>query len=148
MPKHLTRIEVVTTLPVDLSPYTNGYPVLLTTDSRVYIARTDYATPSWDVVFGAEVNPTIRSVAAAYTVLATDEHPIVIADATTATFAVTLPAASAGSLVTVKKVDASANAVTVETPGAETIDGAANASLATQYEVVRLVSNGTNWFKI
>lgn len=41
---------------------------------------------------------------------------------------------------------AGTNAITVATEGAETIDGAATASIATNYGSVRVYSNGTNWF--
>lgn len=95
---------------------------------------------------GIELAVTTQT--AAYTIDASGRQTVVLADATTATFAVTLPTAVAGRVVVVKKIDSTANAVTVETPGAETIDGAANHSLATQYDVVRLITDGTNWFVI
>lgn len=60
---------------------------------------------------------------------------------------VTLPAPTADAKVTVVNTGA-AGTVTVDTPGAETINGAATASLTAQYSVVRLVSDGTNWFEI
>lgn len=68
-------------------------------------------------------------------------------DATTAAFTITLPNANVqtGISYTIKKVDSSANAVTVASSGG-TIDGAATYSLAAQYKYVRVVSNGTNWF--
>lgn len=50
-----------------------------------------------------------------------------------------------GKRVTIKKVDASGNAVTVDGNGAETIDGALTYSLATQYKSVTLESDGSNW---
>lgn len=73
---------------------------------------------------------------------------VILVDATTALTTITLPALSAGVIVIVKKVDVSANAVDVATPGAETIDGAATLSLAAQYNVTQLVCDGTNWFVI
>ena len=59
----------------------------------------------------------------------------------------TLPTATsaAGKHFTIKKIDASGNAVTVDGDGAETIDGAATYSLATQYKSVTVASNGTSW---
>lgn len=72
-----------------------------------------------------------------------------LCDATTAAFTITLPAASTqnGLAYTIKKIDSSANAVTVASGGG-TIDSAATYSLAAQYKYVRVVSNGTNWFII
>lgn len=89
----------------------------------------------------------IRAVTAAHTCDSDgDFDRIVTADATTAAFDVTLPTAPpTGRKLTIKKVDSSANAVTVATPGAETIDGAASHSLATQYDTVTVVYDGTNW---
>lgn len=88
----------------------------------------------------------VVGVTAAYTVGTLEE--VVLADASGAAFTVTLPAPTLGARATVKKVDASANAVTVATPGTETIDGAADRSLAAENEVVRLVSDGANWFVV
>lgn len=60
----------------------------------------------------------------------------------------TLPAVSgtAGLWYTIKKTSADAAAVTIDTPGAETIDGAAsNAEIDAQYDTITLVSDGSNW---
>lgn len=69
------------------------------------------------------------------------------ADATSNNITVNLPAASgrAGRMYIVKKVDSSANTVTIDANASETIDGATTVVLTTQYEVQRLVCNGTNW---
>jgi hypothetical protein len=89
--------------------------------------------------------PAVSTIAADRTCDATDD--VVLVDAAAAAVTVTLPAASAGRAITVKRIDSViANAVTVATPGAETIDGAASATLPAQYDVVRLVSDATNWF--
>ena len=62
-------------------------------------------------------------------------------------FTVTLPTAVGitGRVYMVKKVDSSANAVTVDADGSETIDGAASYALTAQWDSVTVVSNGTNW---
>ncbi|MFS8039208.1 SGNH/GDSL hydrolase family protein [Xanthobacter sp. AM11] len=77
-------------------------------------------------------------------ILAIDYYPC---DAAAGAFTLTLPAAQlvSGIPIIVKKTDASANALTLAANGAETIDGAGTYVLATQYEYVRLVSNGTGW---
>lgn len=61
---------------------------------------------------------------------------------------VTLPAASANKYVKIK--DASGNAftnnITVQTPGAETIDGAASVVMDSGFGAKTFVSDGSNWF--
>ena len=59
------------------------------------------------------------------------------------------PAASMrGETVFAKKLDASANTVTIQASGAETIDGANTKVLSTQWQYAQLYSNGTSWFVI
>lgn len=91
-----------------------------------------------------------KSVAktAAYTLGWSDE--LVLVDATAGAVTITLPPAaqSRGQRVVVKKTDASGNAVTVDGSGAETIDGAATAALAAQYDSVDIQSDGTSWWKV
>lgn len=90
----------------------------------------------------------VLSKTAAYTMVLGDFT--ILADATTAAFTVTLPAASnIGELVHIKKTDSSANAVTISRAGADTIEGATTVSLANQYNSRTLVSNGTaTWYVI
>jgi len=60
----------------------------------------------------------------------------------------TLPAVAgtAGLWYTIKKTSVNAAAVTIDTPGGETIDGAAtNVEVDAQYDVITIVSDGTNW---
>lgn len=59
----------------------------------------------------------------------------------------TLPTASGigGKTLEVIKSDSSGNTVTVATTNSETINGASTYSLTTQYQFVKVVSDGTNW---
>lgn len=63
-----------------------------------------------------------------------------------AAFTIALPAASLGAKVTVKCL--SANDVTLDPPGAATIDGASTLVLSTQYQAAQLVCDGTNWYTV
>jgi len=45
----------------------------------------------------------------------------------------------------IKKVDGSANAVTVAASGSDLIDGAASVATTTPYTVLRLLSHGSGW---
>ena len=74
-------------------------------------------------------------------------NDVVWADATSAAFTLTLPAAATmvGKQFDIKKIDSTANAVTVDANGAETIDGATTAVLASQWDAIRIVTDGTSW---
>lgn len=67
-------------------------------------------------------------------------------------FTATLPLASLagkGKEIVFKKIDASANDMTVARSGADTIDGATSRVLGAQYDYLRLVSDGVNrWHQI
>jgi len=72
-------------------------------------------------------------------------------DATSAAFAATLPAASAGGngfTIAFKKTDASVNAVTITAAGSDKIDGAATFVLSAQYNWAILVSDGVSAWDI
>jgi hypothetical protein len=81
-----------------------------------------------------------------YTMVSTDH--IIRADATTAGFTVTLPAAAdvTGRQYVIRKLDSTFNMVTVS--AAEGIDGSTTRKLATQYETLTVYSNGTTWLII
>lgn len=79
--------------------------------------------------------------------VATNEN-IMLCDATAAGFTATLPTAVGreGQTYTFKKIDSSANVVTIATTSAQTIDGVTTQALSTQYESITVVSNNANWF--
>jgi hypothetical protein len=80
----------------------------------------------------------------------TTDHSLTLADATAGAFSIYLPAASAsrGRVLTFKKTDASANAVTIDADGAETIDGATTITLSGRYDQVTITSDGTEWWEV
>ena len=73
---------------------------------------------------------------------------VLLCDAADGDITVSLPKAkeSSGRAYTVKKIDATANTVTVDGDDAETIDGAATKVLTSQWETLSIVCNGTAWF--
>lgn len=79
-----------------------------------------------------------------------NNHSVVLVDASGGARTITLPLASScpGRTYTVKKVDSSANTVTVQRSGTDTIDGAASYTLVAQYNFVTLVNNSSNWWVI
>ncbi len=98
----------------------------------------------------AALHPTDVPTTATATYTMVDSDHLIPCNATGAPFPVFLITAAGreGRRLVVKKLDASANAITVDPKDAETIDGAASVTLTTQYETVELVSNGTNWEEI
>jgi len=92
---------------------------------------------------------TISTKTANYTVLTTDRNALILVDATAGAVTIALPAAATagnGFVVTIKKIDSSANAVTIDPNSTETLDGATTYSTTTQYDSVEIVSNATAWF--
>jgi hypothetical protein len=99
---------------------------------------------NWDALA-----PKITSVSGNTTL--NDTHTTVLVDATAGGVLIALPTAAGafsggiGRVYNVKKVDASANTVTVDGNGSETIDGAATQVLTTQWQCMTVQSNGTTW---
>jgi len=101
---------------------------------------------------GSNLNPTWSSstpvsVSANYTATFFDE--VILVDATGAARTITLPtvanARCMNKTFTIKKVDASVNAVIIDANGAETIDGALTQSLLIQWSAITVRGDSTSW---
>jgi hypothetical protein len=81
----------------------------------------------------------IETITAASDTLDGSNH-IVLCDATSNAITINLPAASGNTGLTyvIKKIDSSANAVTVDGSGAETIDGSTTAVISSQYDFYQI----------
>ena len=104
-------------------------PLFLNTElSRIAASMTSYV---------------IRNVTAATTMQKNDG--MLVCNATAGAITVTLPSPAVGSgqPVTIKKSDASANAVTI----GGTVDGTANRTLTAQNDSIVIQSDGTTWFR-
>lgn len=79
----------------------------------------------------------------------TNSERVVLADATSAAFTLTLPTAAASTpyaIFFIKKIDSSlSNIVTLDGNGSETIDGLLTLTLANRGETIIIQSDGTNW---
>ncbi len=121
-----------TSIPIPTPPAGNGWRLINTTLSlnKIYFTwcRGD----------------NIITVTTTYNILTTDK--IILCDATTAAFTVTLPSPSEDLVFTIKKIDSTANIVTIATAGAETIDGSATQDITIQFTALKLVNDGSNWF--
>ncbi len=83
------------------------------------------------------------------TYVATLLDHIILADASGGAFTITLPPAADGKIVLhVKKIDVTANAVTVDGDGAETIDGVLTQILSIPRNSIMIVSDLSNWHVI
>ena len=84
----------------------------------------------------------------AYTLAATDGT--VTGNASGGAFSLTLPTSvgATGRVYTLKKIDSSANVVTVATTLSQTIDGTTTRALSLQYDAITVQSDGANWFII
>lgn len=129
----LSAAEALSATIVFIAKYSDsGWRVIKLTDS-------DYLSAN------IQQNSSVVSKSTTYTAKVNE---FVLSDASGGAFTVTLPtaASASGKEVTVKKIDSSGNAVTVDGDGSETIDGALTATLSSQWDSVVVVSNGSNWF--
>ena len=101
------------------------------------------ASGDTELAAGLRVATLVKS--AAYTLTASDY--IVLANASGGAFTLTLPAAAShtGRVYRIIKTDSSANAVTVDGNGSETISGALTLVIGVQYSGYEIACDGTGW---
>ncbi len=100
--------------------------------------------PSSTLQTGGSFGVATKTVTSAYTLTSSDQTLFVNASA--GAFTVTLPAVVAGRMYTIKKIDISANTVTIATPSGVTIDSASSALLKSPSAYVNISSDGTNYW--
>lgn len=111
------------------------------------IALLGSPTNRWQAAhIAGGVRMHVGNVTGAYTMTAV--NGFVGVDATAGAITITLPDPTdiAGQLHIVKKIDASANAVTIVSTGATGIDGVASIALAAQWDAVQVMAVGTTWY--
>ena len=103
-------------------------------------------TLTFEILSIPELSHVLENVVSVSTTHTIQGGVLILCDATSGAFTVTLPPAglTPNRIIHIKKVDA-VNNVTVDADGSETIDGALTETLATQYEVLTVVSDGTTW---
>lgn len=115
--------------------------------NRVQRALAEVLNPA--LVALESLRPTrVTTVTTHYALASTDG--VVAVDATAAVRVVELPPAAGmkDRTVVVKKIDASANAVTVRAAPGEKIDGAATISTTAQWVAYSVASDGTRWYVV
>lgn len=152
---------IYTGLDADTKP-TSGVPtnsLFIKTDTGEI---SKYNGSSWDIIIGASKTETLTNKTltapsingsklatstktTTYTATVTDH--ILLGDATSAAFTITLPAASGntGLVFIFKKIDSTTNIVTIDGASSETIDGLLTWQLREQFDYIKIVCDGTNW---
>lgn len=79
-----------------------------------------------------------------------DNYTVILANCTSGAIIITLPLAInyKGRFFYIKKIDASANNLTIDGNGSETIDGQLTAVISVQYTCLTIYSDGTEWWII
>jgi hypothetical protein len=113
----------------------------------VYESEESFGMKAWFQKIFTHAQSTTKLITTTTSITVQADIYIVRVNATGGARTITLPAAAAneGRVLVIKKIDASANAVTVDGNAAETIDGALTFSLPTQYKAVLLYCNGSGW---
>lgn len=99
------------------------------------------------VAIGAGLYTLVDLVAGVYNATQTAGRIVLQCNCAAGAITVNLPTLAANTAeFVIKKMDASANTVTVDGAGAETIDGGATAVLLAQYAAIDLIAgSSTNW---
>lgn len=100
------------------------------------------------LVDGSVMSAQYRNVTTTGNVVSGDY--LIVADATGGAITMTLPPAALvpGRIYAFKRINSGANAVVIDTSGAETIDGATTYTLSAQWNSVTIMNNGIAWFII
>jgi hypothetical protein len=101
-----------------------------------------------DTLFVESIKTVTSDVTTSGNVTEADSNKMILVDATAGNVTLLLLAAATagdGFKFAVKKIDASANTVTLDPNASETIDGEATYVLSQENSSVLLVSDGTNW---
>lgn len=114
-------------------------------EGDAFYDSTDNVIKSYD---GSNWNIGNRIVASATTTFPADsEDDVILCDATSAGFSVTLPAAAThtGKTYVIVKTDATNNRVTIDPNASETIDGLTTGYLDRRYQSIEIVCDGSEW---
>jgi len=135
-----------TTFVMSNSPALVGSPTAPTATAgtnTTQIATTAFVTSA---IAGTSSNAhTVVTKTSNYTATTADE--VILVDATNGSVTITLPTAVGNvNMYDIKKIDTSANQVTIATTSSQTIDGGSSARINVQYASVSVISNNANWF--
>ena len=112
------------------------------------LTNDGYGALSWAENAAQATSAPISTKSSNYTLTTADGT--ILVDAISGGITITLPAAAsaAETIFTIKKKDVTSNIVTVDANGAELIDGSTTYTLSTQYETIKIQSDGSAWWII
>ena len=92
--------------------------------------------------------PTFKVISKTANYIATVDNLVILVDATAGNVNITIPTArnNNGKLFVVKKIDSTANTVTITPYGTQLIDGSSTVVISVQYTAVMIVSDNFNWW--
>lgn len=130
--------------PISEQGNTTGEPIPVPVGNGWRLISTAVST---NVVYyvWSQGSPVITVTTTPYN--AQDGDEIILVDATSGAITVNLATPVDGTQITIKKIDASANTVTIDGNG-NTIDGSATQTIGTQYTALKLAADGNNWFMV
>lgn len=121
----------------------------------LFLAPTATRLPEWIRQAAQSVNYLLRKIgylgssrSVTGDTSVVDADHILLVDATAGPVTISLPPATVGRTLAIKKLDSSANAVTIAANGAETIDDAATMVISTQYHSRTLWGVAGAWWVI
>lgn len=111
-------------------------------------SNNDGFDPTSTIIGGASLVENENVVQTSVDTLADEFMRTILVDASGANRTITLPTAASAKWrkYIIKKIDATANTVTIDADAAETIDGALTQVLAAQYDFIEIQSDGTQWW--
>jgi len=100
---------------------------------------------TWTANQTMPVSSPFVSKSANYGVVITDQ--VIFVDCTGGAVTITLLTAvgNTGKRYTIKKIDSTANALTIDTTSSQTIDGSLTQVITTRYTAIEVISDGANW---
>jgi hypothetical protein len=121
-------------------------PTSVPTVAQLYAIKGDTGPQGPAGSGGGGGAATVSVVSASYSETSTSGSKAVLCNAASGAIVVTLPTAVGNTAtLTFKKTDASANTLTIDGAGSETIDDGLTAVLRAQFESITIVSDDANW---
>jgi hypothetical protein len=123
------------------------FNIVSSEDTHTFNIPTASATARGVITSAMYNTITYNVITTTINYLALQNDSVILADATGGAITITLPSAiGAYKPVTVKRINAGANAVNINTVSSQTFDGSTTGSLNVQNQSLTFASNGANWF--